>query len=97
MAEVAGGDFPFTTADIEGKIDRGLAEITRARVEGDKVLTLSGIVPYRSGSLALAGTIAETQAQDADVVKPTLNFFVGGSWPDPVISPVSVLTGNTGR
>jgi AsmA protein len=97
MAEVAGGDFPFATADIEGKIDRGLAEITRARIEGDKVLTLSGIVPYRSGSLALAGTIAETQAQDSDVVKPTLNFFVGGSWPDPVISPVSVLTGNTGR
>lgn len=97
MAEVAGGTFAFTSAEIEGKIDRGLAEVTRARIEGEKVLSLSGIVPYKSGSLALAGTLAEKQAEDADVVKPILNFFVGGSWPEPVISPISVLTGSPVR
>ncbi|WP_203425715.1 AsmA-like C-terminal region-containing protein [Sinorhizobium sp. BG8] len=93
MSEATNGVFEFTTGDFEAKIDRGLAEVRRAKLEGaDKTLTFSGIVPYRTGSVALAGTIADNPQSDATVVKPTVSFFVGGSWPDPVISPVSLLT-----
>lgn len=95
IAEVSDGSFDFVRADVDARLDRGLAELTKAEIEGsDKVLTLSGMIPYRSGSVALAGTLADRQtAETATGVNPAASFFVGGSWPEPVISPVSILTG----
>lgn len=98
FSEASDGSFDFVRADVEAQLDRGLAELTKAEIEGsEKVLTLSGMIPYRTGSVALAGTIADRQQANADaaVVTPSISFFVGGSWPDPVISPISVLTGQT--
>jgi AsmA protein len=45
----------------------------------------------------LAGLLKDRTAADATNGKPGLSFFVGGSWPDPVISPASVLTGRQPR
>lgn len=99
ISEVADGSFDFVRADLEARLDRGLAELTKTEIEGnEKLLTLSGMIPYRSGSLALAGTLADRpQADAAAVVNPSISFFVGGSWPEPVISPISILTGQQPR
>ncbi len=55
------------------------------------------MIPYRSGSVALAGTLADRQQAETPVVTPAISFFVGGSWPEPVISPISILTGQQPR
>ena len=49
-------------------------------------LSVNGVIPYRTGSLALAGTFI-----DALNAGQRLRFFVGGSWPNAVISPLSIL------
>lgn len=99
FSEASDGSFDFVRADVEAKLDRGLAELTKAQIEGnEKLLTLSGMIPYRSGSVALAGTLADRpQADAAAVVTPAISFFVGGSWPEPVISPISILMGQQPR
>src|SRR5690606_9321233 len=84
----ADGSFDFTRADIDAKLNRGLAELTKAEIEGtDRLLTLSGLIPYRTGSLALAGSLAERPQEGVAPTSPAISFFVGGSWPEPVISP----------
>ena len=99
FSEASDGSFDFVRVDVSAKLDRGLAELTKAEVEGnEKLLTLSGMIPYRSGSVALAGTLSDRPQTDATaVVNPAISFFVGGSWPEPVISPVSILTGQQPR
>ncbi|NVP55030.1 AsmA family protein [Mycoplana rhizolycopersici] len=91
--KAANGSFDFSDGLIEGRIERGLAELTKATFDGrDKRLSLSGVIPYHSRNVALAGSLSDrVQSEDA-IVSPTINFLIGGSWPDPVISPVSVLT-----
>ncbi|WP_411037022.1 AsmA-like C-terminal region-containing protein [Shinella sp. BYT-45] len=98
FSEAANGSFDFVRADVEARLDRGLAELTKAEIEGnEKLLTLSGMIPYRTGSVALAGTLADRPQAGNAAVKPAISFFVGGSWPEPVISPVSILTGQPPR
>lgn len=99
FSEAADGSFDFVRADVEAKLDRGLAELTKAEIEGnEKLLKLSGMIPYRSGSVALAGSLADRPQADASaIVNPAISFFVGGSWPEPVISPISILTGQQPR
>ncbi len=89
LSDVAAGAFSFSTADIEATLKNGVADLTRADIVGrEKILSLTGRVPYRTGSLALAGILkpADTQASTLP-----LRFFVGGSWPNAAISPLSVL------
>lgn len=52
------------------------------------------MIPYRTGSVALVGTLADRipASGAATAANPPLSFFVGGSWPEPVISPASILT-----
>lgn len=99
ITEAADGSFDFTRADVEARLDRGLAELTKAEIESsDKLLTLAGMIPYRTGSVALAGTLGDRPQTGATTAgTPALSFFVGGSWPEPVISPASVLTGRQPR
>ncbi|MFC6447275.1 AsmA family protein [Shinella zoogloeoides] len=95
VSETADGAFDFLRADVEARLDRGLAELTKAEIEGnEKLLTLSGMIPYRTGSVALVGTLADRipASGAATAANPPLSFFVGGSWPEPVISPASILT-----
>ncbi|MDI7863462.1 AsmA family protein [Rhizobiaceae bacterium n13] len=83
-----GGSFSYTSADVSAKFADGAAELTRARFVGpQQTLLLSGVIPYESGSIALAGLLDAGDPALADRYPP-LNFFVGGSWPDPVISAV---------
>jgi len=65
-----------------------------ARIAGaTQTLTLSGVITYQSNGLALSGSLEATDPAKAAEL-PLLPFFVGGSWPNPVISPVP-LFGNT--
>lgn len=92
MEEASDGSFEFATASIEGHLDGGILELTRASFETPKkTLAVSGSVPYRNGSVALAGSLVERTPPDSAVVKPAINFLVSGSWPTPVISPMAVL------
>jgi len=89
LSEVAAGAFSFSTADIEATVKNGVAELTRTDIAGaEKTLSLSGRIDHRTFSLALAGALKSTTPQPTAA---PLRFFVGGSWPNPVISPLSVL------
>jgi len=81
------GSFAFTTAEIVAKLRRGVAELTKADIRGEgRTLSLAGLIPYRSGSLALAGAI-----RPDDTTLPPVRFFVGGSWPNAIISPLAAI------
>lgn len=87
LSQAGGATFDFQRADIEARFSDGSARLNRAIFTGPTgSLSVNGVVPYRSGSLALAGTFT-----DAGNAAQRLRFFVGGSWPNAVISPLSVL------
>ncbi|MBP2235585.1 AsmA protein [Sinorhizobium kostiense] len=90
LSEASEATFDFQAADIEASFADGTARLDRADlVSPSGNISLAGIIPYRNGSLALAGTLKDAAADDG---KP-LRFFVGGSWPNAVISPLSMLVG----
>jgi len=98
ISEAADGSFDFTRAEVDARLNRGLAELVKAEIEGSgRLLALSGMIPYRTGSVALAGRLAERTADGTAPANPPISFFAGGSWPDPVISPISILTGEDPR
>ncbi len=85
--------FKFQSATFEARIAAGQVELDRGEIIGQtEMISLSGIVPYSSGSLAIAGVIGPrppVQAQAKPrVASAPLRFFIGGSWPNPVFSPV---------
>lgn len=87
-----GSSFAFESTRLEATIAGGQAELTLAELIGaDQMISLSGLVPYSRGSLAIAGVLgakpAVEGAQAVAAAKP-LRFFVGGSWPQPLISAV---------
>ncbi|WP_026613166.1 AsmA family protein [Ensifer aridi] len=87
LSEASEGTFEFQSADIEASFGSGTARLDRADFVGPSgIMSVTGVIPYRNGSLALAGTLGSS-----DAASPPLQFFVGGSWPNAVISPLSVL------
>ncbi len=87
LSQAGSGTFDFQRADIEARFSDGSARLNRATFTGPTgSLSVNGVIPYRSGSLALAGTFTDTVN-----AAQRLRFFVGGSWPNAVISPLSVL------
>jgi AsmA protein len=90
-----GTGFPFDTAHFEATIAEGEASLKTAELIGpQQMFSLSGVIPYSRSSLAIAGVLGPKPATDATqeasgAVPDVLRFFVGGSWPQPVISPVS--------
>ena len=88
--------FAFTTAHFQATIAGGEADLTKAELVGPQNrVSLSGVIPYSRSSLAIAGVLepapaAEGQATGSDAkLADTVRFFIGGSWPRPVISPVT--------
>ena len=91
-------DFQGQFADGLAEINRG--EIRTK----DWMIDLNGVLPYSKGSLAMAGTLTPNKPAKAPKAggdagkqqespkpappQPILRFFIGGSWPSPVISPV---------
>ncbi|OWV69246.1 cell envelope biogenesis protein AsmA [Rhizobium sp. R339] len=91
LSAAASGAFAFDQLDLQADFANGSAEIHDARVAGPaQTLTLSGVVTYQTNGLALSGSLEATDPAKAAEL-PLLPFFVGGSWPNPVISPVPLL------
>ena len=91
-----GTGFAFETARFEATIAEGEANLKTAEVIGaQQMISLSGVIPYSRSSLAIAGVLGPKPPVDGaaaaadDDALPPLRFFVGGSWPRPVISPVT--------
>ena len=90
-----GTGFSFKSARFEATIAEGEANLTTAELIGaQQMISLSGVIPYSRSSLAIAGVLGPRPPangkteEGANVPKP-LRFFIGGSWPQPVISPVT--------
>jgi AsmA protein len=91
MSDVADTAFDFDTINFDATFAKGSAEVQDAKIIGrNEIVTLSGVVPYRNNALALSGSLEAADPANADEL-PLMPFFIGGTWPDPVISPVSTL------
>ncbi|WP_394690719.1 AsmA-like C-terminal region-containing protein [Hoeflea sp.] len=90
----ASARFAFETARFEAMIAAGEADLKVAELVGpEQTVSLSGVIPYTRSSLAIAGVLdqtppAEGEAATEQDAPPPVRFFLGGSWPQPVISPV---------
>lgn len=85
LDEVSKGNLPIDGMDLEAAISKGVARIGRGEARmGDRIIRITGIVPYIGRGLALTGTVGPAKggagSDEAD-------FFVGGSWNAPFISP----------
>ncbi|WP_132521278.1 AsmA-like C-terminal region-containing protein [Rhizobium sp. BK376] len=91
MSDVADTAFDFDSISANATVAKGSADVRDLKIVGrNETITLNGLIPYRSNGLALSGTLAATDpANAADL--PMLPFFLGGTWPDPVASPVTAL------
>ncbi|HEY0122190.1 MAG TPA: AsmA family protein [Rhizobium sp.] len=91
MSDIADTAFDFDSLDVDASFAKGSAEVHSAKITGrNETVTLNGVVPFRSNGLALSGAIEASSPADASDL-PMLPFFIGGTWPDPVISPVTTL------
>lgn len=98
LSGVADGSFAFSTAEFKASFANGLAEIGTGKIVGeDALIDITGIIPYQRGGLALVGLLSDIppeaaeETQATETSEPTtkaIQFFVGGSWPTPVISPI---------
>ncbi len=88
LSQASEASFDFQAANIKASFADGTARLDLADFVGTSGnLSVAGVVPYRNGSLALAGTL-ETGTPGSN---QPVRFFVGGSWPNAIISPLSVL------
>jgi AsmA protein len=91
MSDIADTSFDFDSINVQASFAKGSAEVHDARIVGkNETVTLHGVVPFRSNGLALSGAIEASDPANAAEL-PLLPFFIGGTWPDPVISPVNTL------
>ena len=91
MSDVGDAAFDFDSLDASATIAKGSADLQSAKIVGkNETMTLNGLIPYRSNSLGLSGTLVANDPTNADEL-PMLPFFIGGSWPDPVVSPANTL------
>ncbi|MBX5046752.1 AsmA family protein [Rhizobium lentis] len=88
LSAAASGAFTFNRLDLQADFANGSAEIHDALIVGPaQTLALSGMITYQSNGLALSGSLEATDPAKAAEL-PLLPFFIGGSWPNPVVSPV---------
>lgn len=95
LSDISNGNLNFETTDVEVDIDGGIASLKKANmISGDEQITLNGIIPFAKGSLALQGRIngkpTETKPVGSETINSSINifsFFIGGSWPNPIVSP----------
>ena len=91
LSDVGDAAFDFQSIDLDASFAKGSVEVQGAKIVGrNETLSLSGVVPFRSNALALSGTLNATDpVNETDL--PLLPFFIGGNWPDAIISPVTPL------
>ena len=89
LREVSSGSVSIDRAEVRATLAEGAARIEKAEAKiGERVLALSGVIPYVGGGLALSGAVARPDAGSADATTAEASFFVGGSWSAPFVSPI---------
>ena len=88
LSEASGSALAFDSLVMKAKVENGTARLQRAEVtSGDQHVELSGLVPLPGRGLALTGTIgAKMEGENKDPAR--MQFFIGGSWDSPYVSPV---------
>ena len=87
LSQAGDDDLEFDSIDVVAALDGGFAEIREGTiVSGTETVKLSGVVPYAATGLALSASVEATRpnAETAPFI-----LFIGGSWPDPIIWPVT--------
>ncbi|MDQ0458124.1 AsmA family protein [Rhizobium paknamense] len=85
LAEAGSGDMAFDTLDMSAELTGGTIDIRSGKLaDSTRSLTFSGVVPYDFKGLALSAEMQSTAESPG-----SLRFFIGGSWPDLILSPVT--------
>ena len=72
-----------------GQHAAAVAHLERADIRaGQNTIRLSGIISYAGRALALSGAVLDN-VQTQESAPRGINFFVGGSWSEPFISPTA--------
>jgi AsmA protein len=89
LRDVSSGSVPIDRAEVRATLAEGAARIEKAEAKiGERVIELSGVVPYVGGGLALSGAVVGPSAGGSDATTAEASFFVGGSWSAPFVSPI---------
>lgn len=85
---------PIEGAQVKATISGGIARIDEASVRTrDGAISLAGIIPYEGRGLALSGSLSPLAPATPEKDAEDAIFFVGGSWFEPVVSPVTLWHG----
>jgi AsmA protein len=89
LRDVAAGTVNIDRAEVRATLSDGTARLEKAEATlGQRRLTLTGVVPYSVGGVALSGVIIPVKATDDAPDPAEASFFVGGSWSAPFVSPI---------
>ena len=87
LQEAASAD-QFDTMRIEARVQDGVIIIEDGSIAyPDFTVTLNGVIPYSTASVALT-TIAGERDADDQPAGPVVQHFIGGSWSNPYATPV---------
>lgn len=99
LDDVANGSVPIDGAEFKANVAKGVVRIEKAQAnQGSSRLWLTGIMPYAGRGLALTGGVSNQQpataanGESAETPAPPdrqTQFFVGGSWTAPFVSPIA--------
>jgi AsmA protein len=82
LSEASKADLAFQSIDVTADVAEGAAEIRKGEmITSSEAIELAGVVPYVKNSLALSWMIRPV----TDITSEPEGYFIGGSWPDPVI------------
>lgn len=91
LREVGGGTVAFQQLDLRATAQEGVATLEKLELRtADRIVALEGLVPLPGRGLALTGSISP-HGTDGTPAPPIYEFFVGGSWDAPFISPITFI------
>ncbi|MDE1159665.1 MAG: AsmA family protein [Neorhizobium sp.] len=92
LSQASDGTLGFSGIDLNAALANGSADIRSSTITGtNDTIALAGVVPYLNNSLALSATVQPMAADGTTPAsgRPPETYFIGGSWPNPVIWPIS--------
>ncbi|BCH65029.1 AsmA family protein [Agrobacterium vitis] len=93
LQDAGTGELPFDSLTVSATLDDGSINIGKGDLLGSvQSSSFSGVIPYNFKGLALStevrpGTAYASSANDAAGNFAPLRMFIGGSWPDLILSP----------
>ncbi|GEM_PF-291802 len=92
LSDTTTGSVEFDSVKATATIRNGIADLQDTEIAGrNETITLAGAVPLANSSLALSATVTPKDTGQ------TLNFFIGGAWPTPILWPMNVAQPKPGE